>query len=132
MTAKGLTGGQAGAAAAARVASQASSPEAGHPPGRQNLRRNPGETGWVVSIRRSRPSPRLHSRTFLDRQYGGEAGALAAAQAWRDEQERLHPKLSRRERAARVSKHNTSGKTGVLRYATTRQRADGSAVIDEG
>lgn len=110
------------------AANGVSSPGAEPARGRQNIKRNPGETGWVVAIRRSRPSPSFHSRTFLDRHHGGEARSLAAAQAWRDEFVREHPPAGRRERTQVVRKNNTSGKTGVMRKVTHRRSQDGSVL----
>jgi hypothetical protein len=94
--------------------------------GRRNLLRIENAVGasWRASVNRSAEGKRF-TRSFPDAQYGGEAGALAAAQAWRDETERRHPQLTRKDRLARLRKSNTSGKTGVQRQLTLYRHLDG-------
>ena len=83
-------------------------------PEMRNLHRcGPGSgTAWEVTISRSSPK-RLYRKLFSDSRYADEAASLAAAKAWRDEMERLHPKQTRKDRLARPIKSNSSGKSGV-------------------
>jgi hypothetical protein len=85
-----------------------------------------GGTGWNVNIRRGRKTFR---KRFSDSKHGSEDGALTAAKAWRDEMERLHPRLDRKARLARPSKANSSGVKGVFQQFTPRLLADGSTRV---
>jgi hypothetical protein len=83
---------------------------------------------WQVRIIRQSPS-RIFRKRFPDPRYGGSAQALAAAQRWRDEIERQHPKLSKKQRANALNARNTSGKSGVIRQARLCRHTDGSASV---
>jgi hypothetical protein len=88
------------------------------------------EKAWRVTVNRISEGLRFNKQ-FRDSQFGGEAGALAAALSWRDEIERLHPRLTRAERAERLRRTNTSGKTGVMKVVLVVRRRDGSERIAE-
>jgi hypothetical protein len=127
------------AVAARKTYEEAAAPtEAGHrplpgkkrqpsPPEMHNIFRleNSASHSWCASINRPVDGAQFR-KTFCDLEFGGEAEALAAAQAWRDEMERLCPKLTLKERSARLRKDNTSGKTGVHRVLRMHVRSDGS------
>lgn len=90
--------------------------------------RRDAERAWSVIIKRATLATPVNRR-FSDQAYGGEAAALAAAQAWRDEMERQHPRLDRKARAARPTKASTSGVKGVIQQFTPRRLADGSTQV---
>lgn len=77
---------------------------------------------WRVSIRRRGTTL---VKNFPDRKFGGRADALTSAQAHRDRVVQAHPPLTRKEFAELNRRHNTSGITGVYRYAKTYRLADG-------
>lgn len=80
--------------------------------------------GWRVSISRRKPR-RDFQKYFLDHAHGGTEGALAAAQAWRDEIEAKNPRTTKRQLASLVRKHNTTGASGVYRRIVRRKSKDG-------
>jgi hypothetical protein len=114
------------------AANKALSPEEvrRHPPPLRCIRRHEGKEtgGWTVHITRS-ASDRIGRKTFSDSRHGGKASALAAAQAWRDEIERQHPKQTPKQQTARLTVRNTSGKSGVHRITRLRPRVDGSEYV---
>lgn len=85
-----------------------------------------GGTGWNVNLRRGQQSFR---KRFADSKHGGEEGALAAARAWRDELDRLHPPMTKQQVAAK-RKPPVSGRQGVYRVLLRQPRKDGSFVVD--
>jgi hypothetical protein len=85
---------------------------------------------WRVSISRGTPARRFRKH-FPDQDYGGAAQALAAAQAWRAEIERQHPRPSRSQLAKGLNTRNTSGKAGVSRTAKPSRHVDGSATVTD-
>jgi hypothetical protein len=85
---------------------------------------------WRVSIARGTPLRRFRKH-FPDQSHGGTAQALAAAQAWRDEIERQHPRPSRSQLAKGLNTRNTSGKAGVSRTAKPSRHVDGSATVTD-
>lgn len=98
-----------------------------HPPKMRGISRNEKKNAgaWNVSLTRGAPV-RVYTKIFSDSRFGGKKPALAAAQAWRDEIEHQHPKLTKKQRAGALSKRNTSGKAGVFRKFHLIQRVDGS------
>lgn len=87
--------------------------------------RDGADKTWAVIIKRANLAAPLN-KCFSDSAYGDETASLAAAIAWRDEMERLHPRLDRKARLARPSRANTSGVKGVFQQFTPRLLADGS------
>lgn len=85
---------------------------------------------WRVSISRGAPVRRFRKH-FPDQNYGGTAQALVAAQAWRDEIERQHPRPSKSQLAKGLSARNTSGKAGVSRSTKLSRHVDGSATVND-
>ena len=78
---------------------------------------------WRVSLRRH---GRRLVRNFPDRRFGGRAGALTAAQAYRDELVRENPPMSRKTFAKILRSNNQSGVSGVYRYAKRYRLKDGT------
>ncbi|MBI1907209.1 MAG: AP2 domain-containing protein [Rhodocyclales bacterium] len=68
------------------------------------------QRGWKLDIRRRGV---MFHRSFNARDYGGLDGALQAALALRDEIDREHPLMSKREWCATLRSTNTSGVPGV-------------------
>ncbi len=56
---------------------------------------------------------------------GGQAEALIAAQAWRDEQTRRLEPLTKQEFVAQIRTNNTSGAAGVVRTTKRTQKSSG-------
>jgi hypothetical protein len=77
---------------------------------------------WRVSLRRR---GKLLVKNFPDKKYGGSLNALKAAKEHRDKLIEANPPLTRREFAAIRRRNNTSGVTGVYRYAKAYKLADG-------
>lgn len=75
-------------------------------------RRGGVQVGWKVSIRRRGA---VFNRQFAASAWGGLDEAFRAAIALRDEINRAHPFLTRRERCATLSSKNRSGVPGVSR-----------------
>lgn len=90
--------------------------------------REGADKAWAVIIKRANLAAPLNKH-FSDRVHGDETASLAAAIAWRDEMERLHPRLDRKARLARPSKANSSGVKGVFQQFTPRLLADGSTRV---
>lgn len=83
--------------------------------------------GWRVSIRRKYPAPaREYVKYFANAAHGGENAALVAAQSWRDEIVRRHPRTTKQDLAALMRKHNTSGTPGVYRKIMRKKARNGS------
>jgi hypothetical protein len=130
-------------AVAAREAFEAEAEEAGRQPfhgnqsspkqvslrniHRADTRKNT-ERAWTVIVKRASLAAPLNKR-FADKTYGSKAASLAAAICWRDEMERLHPRLDRKARLSRLSKASTSGVKGVYQQHTPRLLADGSTRV---
>lgn len=92
---------------------------------RNIVRYGPGAgSGWRVAIGRQSPL-RVYGRTFVDAQHGGAAGALAAAQDWRDAIEKRYPGQPRSRRSLSPEASNVSGVTGVYRIIVWRPQPDG-------
>jgi hypothetical protein len=79
------------------------------------------QKGWLVCISRRR---QLVRKVFYDNRHGGSKGALAQAQAFRDQWLIAHPPLDAVVLAQRIAAHNTSGIPGVGRSINPR---DGNA-----
>jgi hypothetical protein len=77
--------------------------------------------GWLVCISRRR---QLVRKVFYDNGHGGSKGALAQAQAFRDQWLIAHPPFDAVVLAQRIAAHNTSGIPGVGRSINPR---DGNA-----
>lgn len=88
-----------------------------------------GTIGWRVSLRRSQPVVRHFIKYFPDHAHGGEALALAAAQAWRDELQGQYPRATKEDLATLLRKHNTSGTPGVYRKVMRKRAKNGSVSI---
>ncbi|MBI1906574.1 MAG: AP2 domain-containing protein [Rhodocyclales bacterium] len=78
------------------------------------LNREGVHIGWRLTIRRRGI---LFHRSFHARDFGGLDGALQAALALRDEINREHPVMSKREWCATLRTTNTSGVPGVSRVS---------------
>ena len=105
-----------------------------HPPETHCISRRtkePGELlGWRVMIKRFNGSRAItFQKYFLDQHYGGEAQALAAAQAWRDDILRRNPRMSKEALSAKLRKHNTSGAPGVYRKTMRKLGKNGKVSI---
>lgn len=87
-----------------------------------------GPLAWRVMVSRSR-GKLLFQKYFFDHRYGGEAEALAAAKAWRDDVVNRFPRTSKAELSAQLRKHNTSGNAGVYRKKMPRRSRNGAIVI---
>ena len=100
------------------------------PPEMRNIERQGSSEGtsWLVNNKRGSPK-RAYAKSFAFSRYADEEAALAAAQAWRDEMERLHPKLTKKKHATKLIKSNTSGKTGVMRVSAISRRTDGTEIV---
>ncbi|CAI1728973.1 AP2 domain-containing protein [Serratia fonticola] len=87
-------------------------------------RRGAGEegTGWNVVVQRKE---RKFRKYFPDWKFKGEEGALAAAQAWRDKIEKLHPKASKQEVMDSKGQSTPSGRLGVTRVYIRSKVRDG-------
>lgn len=87
-------------------------------------RRGSGEegTGWNVVVQRKE---RKFRKSFPDWKFNGEEGALAAAQAWRDKIEELHPKASKQEVMDSKGQSTPSGRLGVTRVYIRSKARDG-------
>lgn len=77
---------------------------------------------WRVSLRRR---GKLLVKNFPDKKYEGRRNALNAALAYRDGLLAEHPPITRKEFAEVRRRNNTSGVTGVYRYAKPYKLADG-------
>ena len=86
------------------------------------------EVAWNVIIKRANLAAPLNKR-FADSVYGDQVASLKAAQIWRDEMERQHPRLDHKARLARPTKASTSGVKGVFQQLTPRLLADGSTRV---
>ncbi len=77
-----------------------------------------GTHGWQVRLPIGQPR-KYHSKLFSDGVFGGKEAALAAAQAYRQEQLQQHPEkykaLHNRPFAQKPPSNNTSGRVGVYR-----------------
>lgn len=98
------------------------------PPEMRHILRQTDMHGWRVNIIYRRLGQSF-TKSFADRNFGGQKQSLKATQAWRDEIVRLHPPPSHKERAVRPMKSNKSGVAGVYLLNYERKRADGSSII---
>lgn len=85
-----------------------------------------GGAAWSVHLRRG---PQCFRKRFADSKHGGEEGALAAARAWRDELERLHPLMTKQEVIAQKTPP-ISGRRGIYRVLIRQRRKDGSFIAN--
>lgn len=72
-----------------------------------------GKEGYEARLRRR---SKTHKRWFGKRSYDGLAGALYAAQQWRDEMIASLAMLPKREYVSKLRKNNTTGKAGIRRH----------------
>ncbi|WP_325655779.1 hypothetical protein [Ideonella sp.] len=80
------------------------------------------DAGWSVSLVRR---GKLLQRCFTLFRYGSGDAALAAAQAWRDEQALQSQAYTKAEISQLKRAHNTSGRAGVYLMHQRRVREDG-------
>lgn len=84
--------------------------------------------GYFVKIERRHVG---YTQWFSFAQCGGEAEALIAAQAWRDEQTcRLEP-LTKQEFVSQIRSNNTSGAAGVVRATKRSKKLSGQVGLAE-
>ena len=105
-----------------------------HPPETRCISRRAkgpgGPLAWRVMIERFNGSRKTtFQKYFLDQRYEGEAQALVAAQAWRDDILRRHPRMSKEALSAKLRKHNTSGNSGVYRKTMRKMGKNGKVSI---
>ncbi|MEL7047228.1 MAG: hypothetical protein AAGL66_19770 [Pseudomonadota bacterium] len=77
---------------------------------------------WRVSLRRR---GKKLVKNFPDKKHGGRCNALKKAQTYRDQLLENYPPITRQEFSRLPRSHNTSGITGVYRYAKKYTLADG-------
>jgi hypothetical protein len=77
---------------------------------------------WRVSLTRR---GKKEVRNFSDKKWAGKARALTAAKQHRDAYVKKHPPLSRKEFCSILRSNNTSGITGVYRYAKSFKLKNG-------
>jgi hypothetical protein len=75
------------------------------------------QKGWLVCISRRKQIVR---KAFYDSGHGGSKGALAQAQAFRDQWLAAHPLLDAMAFSQQIAAHNTSGIPGVGRSVNPR------------
>ncbi|NIB42384.1 AP2 domain-containing protein [Pseudomaricurvus alkylphenolicus] len=78
---------------------------------------------WRVSLRRN---GKTHVKNFPDKKCGGKRKALNQAKEYRDEFIASNPPMTRQEFSSIKRRNNTSGVTGVCRFATKTYLADGT------
>lgn len=83
------------------------------------------EPGYLVKIGRRKVD---HTKWFGIVQFGSDALALRAAQAWRDEQIRSLPVLTKQEFVSMIRTNNTSGAAGVVRITKRSRKRSGAEV----
>jgi hypothetical protein len=69
---------------------------------------------WRISLCRR---GKRHVKNFADKKWGGKGRALQHAKQYRDALLREYPPLSRKEFCSILRRNNTSGITGVCKYA---------------
>ena len=77
---------------------------------------------WRVSLCRR---GKRHVKNFADKKWGGKAHALKYAKQYRDALLLEYPPLSRKEFCSILRSNNTSGITGVYKYAKSFTLRDG-------
>lgn len=85
----------------------------------------PEEAGWRVAL--VRRGKAVHG-SFTVMRYGSLQAALAAAQAWRDEQALKSQAYTKTEISQLTRAHNTSGRAGVYLMHQRREREGGRMV----
>lgn len=86
------------------------------------------EPGYLVKIGRRNVD---HTKWFGIGQFGGDAQALSAAQAWRDAQIRALPVVSKLEYVSKIRPNNTSGAAGVVRVTKRNRKRSGAVVCTD-
>ncbi len=76
---------------------------------------------WRVSLRRR---GKMHVKNFADKKCGGKRKALQLAKNCRDEIVDRYPPMTRKEFSSIIRSNNTSGITGVYKYAKKYRLAD--------
>lgn len=84
--------------------------------------------GYIVKLGRRRVN---YTKWFGFDLHGGQGEALAAAQAWRNEQIKLLELLTKQEFVSQVRRNNTSGVAGVLRVTSRWKKRSGGVVSRE-
>ena len=93
-------------------------------PAMYGIRDNGSGTGWVVAFVRRGASIQ---RSFHAERHGGMAGALAAAQAWRDDTALQTPATTLQQYSEYLRRNNTSGRPGVHRIERVVRLKGGGA-----
>ncbi len=101
-------------------------PDDGHPMyGIRFMMAKGTEPGYLVKIGRRKVD---HTKWFGIVQFRSNAQALRAAQAWRDEQIRSLPVLTKQEFVSMIRTNNTSGAAGVVRITKRSRKRSGAEV----
>ncbi len=101
-------------------------PDDGHPMyGIRFMMAKGMEPGYLVKIGRRKVD---HTKWFGIVQFGSDALALRAAQAWRDEQICSLPVLTKQEFVSMIRTNNTSGAAGVVRITKRSRKRSGAEV----